>query len=368
MTAVEGRDVDEWEPGARRAGQRLPSLAGLRFVAVVIVFGFHIAVAGVLGDGALGDTIGWLFAPGAAGVSFFFVLSGFVLTWSARNDDTAVRFWRRRFARIYPTYLVVLLAVLSVGALAGRALRREVVLPSLLLVQGWVPDPRVYFGPNPVAWYLACEAAFYVAFPVLHAALVRLPRRTLWPVTVGMFAVTWAVPLFALHLPEPLRYWAIWIMPAARLPEFVAGMLLARIVRERRWPDLPPRLFVMLAVATYIGSSWLPIEFGLVACTAVPLALLVAAVGASDAAERPTPWRSPWLVRLGELAFAFYLVHDLAIRLVVRVAGTGGSVGMGVSVALIAFALAFATSVVLYRLVEVPGARLLRPTRRDLTA
>jgi peptidoglycan/LPS O-acetylase OafA/YrhL len=39
-----------------------------------------------------------------------------------------------------------------------------------------------------------------------------------------------------------------------------------------------------------------------------------------------------------------------------------------VSVALIAFALAFATSVVLYRLVELPAARLLRPTRRNLTA
>jgi peptidoglycan/LPS O-acetylase OafA/YrhL len=368
MTAAEGSDVDEWEPAARRAGDWLPSLAGLRFVAVVVVFGFHIAVSGVLGDSALGNTIGWLFAPGAAGVSFFFVLSGFVLTWSARKGDTAVRFWRRRFARIYPTYLVVLLAVLAVATIAGRALRPEVVLPNLLLVQGWVPDPRVYSGPNPVAWYLSCEAAFYAVFPLLKAGLLRLPGRMLWPVTVGVFAVTWTVPVFALHVSEPFRPWAIWIIPAARLPEFVAGMLLARIVRECGWPDLSPWLFVLLAVAAYIGSSWLPIEFGLVAATAVPLALLVAAVGAADAAERPTPWRSPWLVRLGELALAFYLVHDLAIRLVVRLAGTVGSVAMGVGVALIAFALAFATSVVLYCLVELPGARLLRPTRRDVTA
>jgi peptidoglycan/LPS O-acetylase OafA/YrhL len=42
----------------------------------------------------------------ATGVSFFFVLSGFVLTWSARPDDIATGFWRRRIARIYPVHLV----------------------------------------------------------------------------------------------------------------------------------------------------------------------------------------------------------------------------------------------------------------------
>jgi peptidoglycan/LPS O-acetylase OafA/YrhL len=369
MTAVEPARVGAPEVERLPTVTWLPSLAGLRFVAVVIVFGFHIDVSGVIPEGELGDAVRWVFAPGAAGVSFFFVLSGFVLTWSARNGDTAVRFWRRRFARIYPTYLVVLLAALAAAALADHAMRADVVVPNLLLIQGWVPDPQVYFGPNPVAWYLTCEVAFYAAFPLLYAGLLRLPGRALWPAVACVFAVTWAIPLLALQVTDPARYWVVWIVPAARLPEFVAGMLLARIVRERGWPDASPWLFVGFAAAAYFCSSWLPIEFRLVAGTAVPLALLVAALGAADAARRPTPWRAPWLVRLGELAFGFYLVHDLAIRLMVKLSGSGpaGSATMAVAVTLAAFALALISSALLYRFVEIPGARLLRPSRRQLT-
>ena len=43
---------------------------------------------------------------GVIGVSFFFVLSGFVLTWSRSDNDTSAAFYQRRFARLYPAYAV----------------------------------------------------------------------------------------------------------------------------------------------------------------------------------------------------------------------------------------------------------------------
>jgi peptidoglycan/LPS O-acetylase OafA/YrhL len=107
VTAVD--PADGQPRGHSSAGAWLPSLSGLRFVAVLVVFGFHVHVANVFSDGAIRAVIERIFGPGAGGVSFFFVLSGYVLTWSARPHDTAVRFWRRRFARIYPNYLVALL-------------------------------------------------------------------------------------------------------------------------------------------------------------------------------------------------------------------------------------------------------------------
>ncbi len=236
----------------------LPSLSGLRFGAVLLVFGFHVYAADVFTSGSIQILLGWLFGPGAGGVSLFFVLSGFVLTWSARPNGTARQFWWRRFVRIYPTHAATSLAALVGLAVAGAGVSAATVVPNLLLVQVWVPDHRVFFGLNAVSWFVACEAFFYAVFPLLHRALSRLPVRALWPGALILFAATWAIPLAAQPLPEATRYWIIWILPLARLPEFVVGMLLARIVREGQapWLRVPP--LAVVAAGAYFGSALLP--------------------------------------------------------------------------------------------------------------
>ena len=86
----------------------LPSLTGLRFVAALMVFGFHSAGYGV-------TTTPWWHLPqfGFLGVAFFFVLSGVVLTWSTRPGQSAGAFWQRRFARVYPSHAVT--AVIAIA-------------------------------------------------------------------------------------------------------------------------------------------------------------------------------------------------------------------------------------------------------------
>jgi peptidoglycan/LPS O-acetylase OafA/YrhL len=348
------------------AASRLPSLTGLRFVAAFVVFGFHVHISRLSAGGGVRTATEWVFGPGAVGVSFFFVLSGFVLTWSARPADTTLRFWRRRIAKIYPNHVVTALAATAAAVLAGTGLTAAVVVPNLLLVQAWSPDAGVFFGLNTVSWSLACEAFFYALFPLLYRGLTRLPGAALWPAVAASLAVVWLVPVASHLLPAAHRYWFIWVFPVARLPEFLAGMLLARIVHSGRWPAVPLWSVVTLTVVAYLGSRWLPDEFRLVAGTAVPFALLVAAAGAADAAGRRTPWAGRWAVRLGELSFAFYLVHLLAIRLIVRVAGVDHPTVAAVGLALAALALAVAGSWLLYRCVELPGMRLLggRRSRR----
>ena len=157
---------------------RLPSLTGMRFAAALLVFGVHaysfIPVAG------LADRVGHrLLDPGDLGVSFFFVLSGFVLTWAVRGPGGPPprRFWTGRVLRIYPAYAVALaLGVLGkwVGDLVDPAANRmnqvngHSVATSFLLVQAWYRDDVTYLGINPVAWSLSCEMAFYAAFPLLY--------------------------------------------------------------------------------------------------------------------------------------------------------------------------------------------------------
>src|SRR5207244_705333 len=101
---------------------RLPSLTGLRFYAALLVFLSHaalpIATIRLLADDNTEYTFLWLARPaGGLGVTFFFVLSGFILTWSARPTDTARAFWRRRAAKIIPSYVVAwVLAMVLVAA------------------------------------------------------------------------------------------------------------------------------------------------------------------------------------------------------------------------------------------------------------
>jgi hypothetical protein len=147
----------------------LEALTGLRWFAAFGVFLFHVRDFYPLPGTP--DTA--LF--GNSGVTFFFVLSGFVLTWSFTPNDTAPRFYWRRFARIWPA-LAVSTALAVPVFYSGRAVALDHaqqlgLLASLTLVQAWIPE--VLFAGNPAAWSLSDEAFFYALFPFLVRPLVE---------------------------------------------------------------------------------------------------------------------------------------------------------------------------------------------------
>src|SRR5260370_8948074 len=120
---------------------------------------------------------------GYVGVSFFFVLSGFILVYTYAGRPMILKnFWRARFARIYPAYAFSLLvtapfffyAVLTmnipffVWAKAHLKLASALVLS---LLQAWVPQAALTW--NAVAWSLSVEPFFYLLFPFLLLLFVR---------------------------------------------------------------------------------------------------------------------------------------------------------------------------------------------------
>jgi peptidoglycan/LPS O-acetylase OafA/YrhL len=149
--------------GARRT-KRLDSITGARFIAAGLVFIFHIATCGIFVGSVASGLTTVTKSAGTIGVSFFFVLSCFVLTWSARPGDTYTGFMRRRLVKIYPNHLVTFcLAVIliSAGTPAATAVRGpnrhlttlESVLPSLAALavsiglapamHAWIESPAV---------------------------------------------------------------------------------------------------------------------------------------------------------------------------------------------------------------------------------
>ena len=180
----------------------LPALTGIRcFAALNLVF-FHFADPHAFGP----------FYPvvngGYISVSFFLLLSGFILTYNyadraQRGALTARSFWFTRFSRLYPVYIFSLL--ISVGMLAQEVAAHTrfdfalgLVLTPLLL-QGWHPALTNFW--NTPAWTMSTEAFFYLLFPWLVTR--RRPReaKTIVVILLGVWLAGLVLPcaLYALQ-------------------------------------------------------------------------------------------------------------------------------------------------------------------------
>ncbi|MGY6019422.1 acyltransferase family protein [Streptomyces spinosirectus] len=340
----------------------LPSLTGLRWVAALLVFGLHVNNFRYF-DGTTGRVVTWAFGAGATGVSFFFVLSGFVLTWSARPGDRAPAFWRRRIARVLPVHLVTaaiaLLMACTLEHQSMPSLRQG--LANVLLVHSWW---RPWWQTlDPVSWSLACEAFFYALFPPLALGLRRLGALGATAVAglsvLAVLAVAW---VNAQHwLGQPIDS-----LPLARLPEFVLGIAVARLVLLDRWRGPGLEASLALAVIGYFLVPQVTTDYRATTCTVIGFALLIPAAAVADLRGLPSLWRRRRLVRLGELSFAFYMVHLLVLRAGTNVIGVKPRFGLtaGLAVTALAFTLSLGLAWLLYEAVEGPARRLLLRRRR----
>lgn len=342
-------------PGTTR---RLDALTGLRFYAALLVFAFHISLNRFfIGDSPAVEPLQFILKNGGwFGVTFFFILSGFVLMWSARAGDTPGRFIWRRIAKIVPNHMVTFFIALAIAGL-GAATAGEAVA-NLLLLHAWIPADTAFFSINHPSWSLSAELFFYHAFPFVLPLVNRIPRRRLLLIGAGLIGLITIAPLAAgilpqgevfgaNHLQSPLygasipQIWAVYALPPVRFLEFALGMLAAR------------------AVTGYVVSLFLPIAWQMDAAYVLPVLVLVTA-----AAQDKTPpgiFASRTAVRLGELSFAFYMVHDIVLTAARTVLGPDPLQPLAATGAVLAtFAISLAAAYLMWRLVEVPANNALR--------
>ncbi|MFI9173120.1 acyltransferase family protein [Streptomyces lincolnensis] len=292
----------------------------MRFIAAFAVFLFHLTMLSIhtphgidvlhqFKDEGVREAYNSVFhIAGFTGVSFFFALSGFVLTWSARSTDTLTGFWRRRFFKIYPLHIVTYAAGLLL--LTGSAFRASDDLPGVFLLQSWIPDARVIFAANSPSWSISCEALFYVLFPLLLPLIERIPASRLWWWSAAMVAGIFAVATIGhLYVSMEYQFWFTYTLPPLRLMEFVLGIFAARLVILGRWPDIRLAPATVLLVLAYALALQLPQVYAQTAVTIVPVVLLVGAGATADIEGRSRLLRSRTMVWLGEISFAFYMVH-----------------------------------------------------------
>lgn len=303
-------------------------LTGVRAVAAYLVFLHHF--------NPFPTTPSWQTARAWAaelhvGVPIFFVLSGFLITLRyADADFSQPGQWRRyfgaRFARIYPLYLLVVLATYLAFWRAGRFSVSE-FLVSLSLTQGFFTDYK-YLGLSQ-AWSLTTEECFYLTAPLMFAAIRR--RVPMWAVLCGLLAVGSLLvavgsPLRA-HTGGFFGSWKFMLLFTffGSGFTFCTGIQLARwyqqnrlpTSRGRRWLTTAGILFFLLVLAGLVaakGGRSHGFESGLgILLYNMALPLAVAVFFAGLLTEKET-WvhqvlASRWLGVLGKSSYAFYLIH-----------------------------------------------------------
>jgi peptidoglycan/LPS O-acetylase OafA/YrhL len=208
----------------------LAALDGLRFLAAMHIVLFHTLHLSWL------RPVTW----GSTSTSLFFILSGFVLAYAYAAQAGGLRvpvrvFWRRRFARLYPLAVLTQLAVIPFVwhhyPPDERVPRAAAVLTG---VQGWFP--RFADSFNSPGWSLSVLAFCYLLFPALARVLRGWSTgRLAWALAAAWIACL--LPTAAALLAGADEYWrsAVHHNPLSRLPEFVFGVVLARL-----FVSLPP--------------------------------------------------------------------------------------------------------------------------------
>lgn len=368
------------DPVSTGQKSRLPSLTGMRFIAAGLVFFFHAFYENLFSSTKTSGVFGSLFGQGGwTGVSFFFILSGFVLTWSRNpKKDSTKAFWRRRFFKIYPNHLVTFIAAaFLLGLITKQVFNVRYAILNLLLLHSWFPQFPINNSFNDVTWSLSCEAFFYLCFPFLIRLIDRIRAERLWLWATGIAVVVLIIPLITWLLPsqnpEPVvflsqtQFWFVYFLPPVRMLEFVFGIVMAKFVMSGRRLPLNLPAAVAFAIVMYAVAPLFPTPFPLIAIMLVPLGLLISAGAVADVQGRKTVFSRRAMVWLGEVSFAFYLWHRLVLvyghQLLAHSKPLGTAGGLGLLALLLGVALLLSWG--LFSLVERPiMARFARPRRR----
>ncbi len=211
---------------------QIKALTSLRFFAASYVLLFHSGGPTISASSLAPTPLKNFFANGYLGVSFFFVLSGFILTYVyqgklATRGEIAT-FALARFARVYPVYLLSLVAMtpfVAPGWLLGD-------FPQFFALQSWlsqhIAGSAGVSNWNMQSWTLSVELFFYICFPFVLRLMAGMDRSRLMALLFLLCSVIIAGRLSACVDTKSFLFgWMDFTpVPLLRTPEFLLGMLL----------------------------------------------------------------------------------------------------------------------------------------------
>lgn len=285
------------------------SLTSLRFFCALYVFLFHVRFVQELPPG-----LSNLVDNGFTGMTFFFILSGFVLAISHWDRPIAYgSFVSARVARLYPAFAVAFIlsyAAYNTGAPSdAHALN---LIANVTLMQAWFPG-MYELGLNRGSWSISVELFFYLLFPFVCLAIQHRLRDAKIAVQwlVGLWLASFLPGLVQHVAPQPGGMWLYYAFPPFRLAEFLIGIVLAVIWKREL---IEPRLSLLcLSGFAFVASCFAGLttnNLTILNATAVPFILAIIHYSAE---KRPgwLEWKP--LVYLGEVSYGIYIYGFVTI-------------------------------------------------------
>jgi len=301
--------------------KRIEQLTFTRFIIIILVLFAHDTTGPYL-DSLLFFPLGALIRSGSTGVSYLFILSGFVMTlvyYRPGEKFNFLNFWRTRFIRMYPLYIFAFLLTCIYYYDSLFRIKPEKILANIFILQSWIPKYAQSF--NYVSWSMTVEVFFYAFFPFFLLWAYRQSTRKLirfslivWAVSATVFQILW-IGYFEQYrefvLYFPLLYFnsfvmgvtgAVWYLREGREENLSTGKRLAVLIVS----------FLVLAAYTVISTDFMPsLPHFIQPITGFlsPLLVFFIVALALDQSFISRILVHPVLVNLGELSYAIYILH-----------------------------------------------------------
>jgi len=324
----------------------LKNLQALRAFAALSVVFFHFSLVPA-------SAMPWHY--GSFGVDIFFVLSGFIIAYSADRDSR--HFLAHRLIRVLPAYWIVTTLGAAICALG---------MPWLDAL-GWWGQSLAFLtradGRPPiifVGWTLVYELAFYLVYALALAAGRKLAPYLSIVVLAGL---AFTLPLLPVALPGAnavLRPWPLLIEFTYGLAIFLATKPLTSESAARRWFGLGLAALGLVLIYVFdgklLGLKGLELDHLRVAALGLPAALIVFGLVLTEKGG----WglKSRIVLALGAASYAMYLLHPPVFFFVLGL--KPGPFQMRLEIFAILTVATVLLSLGFYYAVESPLLRLLR--------
>ncbi|SFD72578.1 acyltransferase family protein [Flavobacterium phragmitis] len=286
---------------------KIEQLTFTRFLAAISIVIFHFGKKSFLFNNTIVKS---LFFNADVCVSYFFILSGFVMMLAYGNKSfiCAKEYFRNRFSRIYPLYFFAILLVLFLQIRIKNFDLLGLIL-SLFMIQAWIPGYVLIF--NPPGWSLSVELIFYLIFPFVFNRFFKKERiEKIYLIIIGFWILSQIIFLALFPVYNDISNFKDFLMysPIMHLNEFLIGNLAGFIFVRKIWHrignyDIP--IFILSIILFF--ALKLPINFhnGLLAVLFIPLIILISL----NTGIITKTFKMKSFVFLGEISYGIYILQ-----------------------------------------------------------